>query len=81
MTHVQLTIEGMHCDGCVARVTSALKSLSGVTVDAVNIGSARVHYEAPLDPATLVQALEKVGFDARADTTPATPAADSNRTR
>jgi copper chaperone CopZ len=76
MTHAQLTIDGMHCEGCVARVTTALKSLAGVSVDAVNVGSARVHYETPLDPATLVQALEKLGFDARA----ATSTANSNHT-
>ena len=36
MTAYAISIEGMHCDGCVRRVTAALKKVPGVEL---NIGS------------------------------------------
>jgi copper chaperone CopZ len=63
MVTVQLAIEGMHCDGCVKRVTQALTKAGGVPEE-VKVGSARVSVEEGKTPA-LVAALEKMGFDAR----------------
>ena len=45
--HHKLSIEGMHCEACVRRVTTALRGVEGVTVDLVEIGSATI----TLDPA------------------------------
>lgn len=62
---VRLSIEGMHCDGCVRRVTNALASVDGVRVDSVAVGSAVV----AVDPkrATSEQvaaAVNRIGFTA-----------------
>lgn len=63
---IRLAIEGMHCGGCVNRVTAALGKAPGVTVEKVEIGSAEVR--AGDDPETvpaLIAALARIGFDAR----------------
>ena len=60
--HVQkLSIDGMHCDTCVQRVTKALGSLSGVRVNTVSVGEARVLAEPNCEP-FIREALEKVGL-------------------
>ena len=41
-------IEGMHCDGCVTRVTAALKKLATVDVKDVKVGSAAVLHDTSL---------------------------------
>jgi copper chaperone len=41
-----LAIEDMHCGACVRRVTSALQSVEGVTVNSVEVGSAQVAFDA-----------------------------------
>ena len=40
-----LAIEGMHCGACIRRVTSALQGVKGVTVNSVEVGSAKVDFE------------------------------------
>ena len=42
---VDLTIEGMSCDHCVRAVQNALRSVPGVTIDRVAIGSATITYD------------------------------------
>jgi copper chaperone len=62
-----LIIEGMHCGGCVTRVTNALNKLQGVQVEGVEVGSARVRFDANMvSPAVIVDAVNKIGFTARA---------------
>ena len=58
-----LSIEGMSCGHCVARVTKALTALPGVTVEDVQVGSARVRLE-PTEAmlAQVASALDDVGF-------------------
>jgi copper chaperone CopZ len=64
---LRLSIEGMHCGGCVNRVTNALSKLQGLSIDQVEVGSARVHYDpAVLNPAQIVDSIDKIGFKARA---------------
>ncbi len=58
-----IAIEGMHCDGCVRRVTAALKKVPHVDVDAVEVGTARVRAD---DATPVVQALQGIGFPAHA---------------
>ncbi len=62
-----LSIEGMHCAGCVARVENALTRVPGVTAARVNLVTAQASVE--LEPAAAVDALvgavEQGGYHAR----------------
>ncbi|MGN6368967.1 MAG: heavy-metal-associated domain-containing protein [Phycisphaerae bacterium] len=74
MQRFEVAIDGMHCGGCVNRVTTALKGLPGVTLEAVNIGSASGRFdEQATNVNAIVQSLGKLGFDARATQGPASP--------
>lgn len=60
MERLDLTIEGMTCEHCVRAVKGRLEQTPGVTVDDVQIGSARVEF----DPAkTNVDAIEEAIAD------------------
>jgi copper chaperone CopZ len=45
MERLNLTIEGMTCDHCLRAVRGRLEKTPGVTVRAVDIGSATVEYD------------------------------------
>jgi copper chaperone len=63
---LNLAIEGMHCGACVRRVTSALQSVEGVTVKLVEVGSAKVAFDAAeTSPQDIAAALDRTGFPAR----------------
>jgi copper chaperone CopZ len=63
---LNLTIEGMHCGACVRRVTSALQSVDGVTVKLVEVGSAKVIFDASeTSVPDITAALDRTGFPAR----------------
>ena len=63
---LNLAIEGMHCGGCVTRVTNALKKVEGVEVKLVEVGSAQVDFdEARTQPGAIVEAVNRIGFAAR----------------
>ena len=63
MKPLKLTIEGMHCDGCVTRVTKGLSKMAGVKAWKVEVGSADVQYDSELvEPASIVDVIEKMGF-------------------
>ena len=67
MRSVQLTIDGMSCDHCVARVRKTLGALEGLEVESVRIGAAQLRF----DPARrslddIVEALRDAGYDASA---------------
>lgn len=63
MTELTLKISGMTCGHCVAAVKKALAAVDGVTVDAVVIGQATVHYDdAVVTPAQVTQAVEDDGY-------------------
>ena len=66
MTDVlRLSIEGMHCGACVRRVTNALQGVEGVTVNSVEIGSARVDFDADkTDAEKITAAVGRIGFAA-----------------
>ena len=77
-TDTALTVEGMTCASCVARIERALKAWPGVTGAEVNLatGSARVHHLAgAVTPSELAAVVKKAGYDAvpvhRAATAPA----------
>ncbi len=62
-TNLKLSIEGMHCGGCVNRVTNALKKVEGVEVRSVEVGSAEVDYdEGRTDAAAIAEAVNRIGF-------------------
>jgi copper ion binding protein len=65
MRSIQLSIGGMSCDHCVARVTKTLGALEGLDVEHVRIGVADVRF----DPAQrsvddIVEALRDAGYEA-----------------
>ena len=59
-----LTVDGMHCQKCVARITDSLKSVNGVKKVSVSLENKTVSViskeEIPYD--TLKSAIEKLGF-------------------
>jgi len=60
-----LQIGGMTCNHCVRAVTQALQGVAGVDNVSVDLGAGRARVEGPADPASLVRALEKQGYDAK----------------
>jgi copper chaperone CopZ len=63
--NVKLFIDGMHCDGCVRRVTNALKGVEGVHVESVAVGSASVSIDnAAVKPEDIAAAVNQIGFTA-----------------
>jgi copper chaperone CopZ len=61
---IHLKIEGMHCDGCVRRVTAALSKAPGVRVGKVEVGSATIHTDPGVNPESAADAVTKIGFAA-----------------
>lgn len=65
MQELNIDISGMSCGHCVARVTKALQAL-GVTVESVDIGSAKVAYDpAAMSPDSIAQAVASAGYPAQ----------------
>ena len=69
MQKIMFSIDDMHCGGCVARVTTALKAVPGVTVEKVEIGGAEMNFDpAKASPSSITQALAAAGYKAHART-------------
>jgi copper chaperone len=67
MTEIQIAISGMTCGHCVSRVSKALSALPGVRVDSVEVGSARVAYEAgAISRESVLAAVRDLGYGAEA---------------
>lgn len=67
MNKIELEIEGMSCEHCVAAVTEALGDLPGVSVDAVRIGAAQLQYDpGQVSPEQIALAVEDAGYAAHA---------------
>jgi copper chaperone len=63
---LNLAIEGMHCGACVRRVTTALQNVQGATVSSVEVGSAKVTFDASeTTTQNITAALDRIGFPAR----------------
>lgn len=62
---LSLPVEGMHCASCVGRVESVLAKVPGVGRVAVNLATEKADIELndTVDPAALVAAVKKIGFD------------------
>ena len=67
MKKIVLGIEGMHCDGCVNRLTKVLKALDGVVDAKVSLEnkSTEIEYdENELELDDIKQAVSDAGFEA-----------------
>ena len=59
----ELKIEGMTCGHCVMSVQKELGKIPGVTVEKVEIGSAKVQFdETKVNPAMLANAVNEAGY-------------------
>ena len=59
---VDLTVEGMHCEHCLAAVEAALDGLGGVWARASLPDRVRVLSKDPIDAVTLAAAVEAAGY-------------------
>ncbi|WP_443191085.1 heavy metal translocating P-type ATPase [Pseudomonas indica] len=64
---LELALGGMTCASCAGRIERALRKVPGVRDVTVNLASERAHLEllGDVDSATLVQAVEAAGYQAR----------------
>lgn len=62
MQNVTLKITGMSCGHCVMGVKSALSGLTGVTIEEVKIGEAKVGLTAPATIEAVKAAIEEEGY-------------------
>ena len=58
-----IKIKGMSCQHCVASTTKALESLAGVSGVQVDLEKGEARYEGAVDPQTVKEAIEKIGFE------------------
>jgi len=66
MEKLQLSINGMSCGHCVALVKQTLAALPGVQVNAVDIGTATVTYDASVESAdAIANAVSAAGYPAQ----------------
>ncbi|WP_225776094.1 heavy metal translocating P-type ATPase [Pseudomonas sp. Marseille-Q5115] len=63
----ELSIHGMTCSSCAGRVERALQKTTGVHSASVNLASerARVHVDASVGPARLIEAVSRAGYQAQ----------------
>lgn len=58
-----LSIDGMHCEHCVEAVEDALAAIDGLTVDAVEVGSATVSHDGSVSRDQLAEVLDEAGYE------------------
>jgi len=61
---VRLSIDGMHCAGCVSKVETALISVPGVTNAVVNLAERSAMVEGDAEVSALIEAVRATGRDA-----------------
>ena len=63
-----LSIEGMHCGGCVRRVTTALEGVKGVELGSVEVGSAQMTFDPNrVSVEEIAAAVDRIGFSAHVE--------------
>jgi copper chaperone CopZ len=63
---IELAIDGMHCQGCIEVVRTALGTLPGVRVRGVGMGTALVEVERGAGSVEVVlKGLERLGYEGR----------------
>ena len=71
MDRVKLSIDGMRCGGCVKRVAGVRQGTPGVTVEAVEVGTALVSVDAARATAdSVAAALERAGYRVQVEAAP-----------
>ena len=59
-----LKIDGMHCQACVRRVTTAIEKVAGPESAKVEIGSAAVHFDPEkTSEQAIAEAVRAIGFE------------------
>ena len=56
-------IKGMSCQHCVASTTKALEALSGISEVKVDLDKGEASFQGDVDPQTIKEAIEKIGFE------------------
>ncbi len=65
---LSLSIDGMHCRGCVGRVTAALEGVKGVELGPVKVGSAEMTFDPDQTSSDdIAAAVNRIGFAARVE--------------
>ncbi|WP_027528918.1 cation-translocating P-type ATPase [Bradyrhizobium sp. WSM3983] len=67
LQHIDLAVEGVHCAGCMAKIERGLSAIPDVTLARVNLTDRRVALEwkeGALDPISLIDRLEELGYKA-----------------
>lgn len=63
MDRMKMKIDGMTCGHCVSAVGKALKSIDGVTVESVAVGSATISYDpTAVSEARIAEVVEDEGY-------------------
>ncbi|MGP1716442.1 MAG: heavy metal translocating P-type ATPase [Methylophilus sp.] len=62
---IELNVIGMTCASCVGRVEKALRSVPGVVEATVNLATERASIYGSADPAELISAIERIGYEAK----------------
>lgn len=66
--NVLLSVEGMHCNHCKARVENALKSIKGVKKFEVSLEKAEASVDflpSKTNPEDIAEAVTKIGFETK----------------
>ena len=65
---LSLSIDGMHCGGCVRRVTATLRGVKGVELGPVEVGSAEMTFDPNQTSSDeITAAVNRIGFAARVE--------------
>lgn len=60
---LRLNIDGMHCGGCVTRLSNTLRKLEGVDLRHAEVGAAEVAYDDQrISQEDIAAAIERIGF-------------------
>ncbi len=63
-----LTVEGMHCNHCKAKVENALKSIKGIKKFEVSLENATASVDylpSKTNPEAIAESVTKIGFEAK----------------
>ena len=60
---LKLSIDGMHCGGCVTRLSNTLRRIEGVELQRAEVGAAELAYdEQRVSKEDIAAAIERTGF-------------------
>ena len=83
LVETRLTVEGMRCAGCIARIERALGALAGVAAARVNFGAQTVlvSHLSEIDAERIIAAVDALGFRAHPAAASLAPAAGHRESR